>query len=178
MVEIKEKTDMGLKLQSISINLPFGLGGINVIVTEAQKNVAWALYVELATRIAGVKLESGTGSAREALKSIHSLFETTRSVLRSEGPKAAEGPDSVGPIAIQILNKGLRPFLVKWHTELGNFEGEQARQQRKEFAGDVTVIVDESQWSDLDDFYDELEQNRQAMLMYIEELGRIAGVTD
>ncbi|GJL76791.1 MAG TPA: hypothetical protein DEF07_07340 [Nitrosomonas sp.] len=167
---------MGLKVQSFNVSLPFGLGGANIVVTEAQQKVAWALYVELATRVASVKLEPGTGSAREALNSIHSLFETTRSVLRDEGHGAAHGPKSVGPIAIDILNQGLRPFLVKWHSKLSSFENQQAEEQRKQYGGCTTVIVDESRWPERNAFYQDLEENRQGMLQYIQVLAHIAGV--
>ena len=168
---------MTLKLQSLNINLPFGLGGANIVVTEAQKNVAWALYVELATRVAGVELRPGMGSAREALSSHYSLFDTTRSVLREQGPGAANGPESVGPIAIEILNQGLRPFLVNWHTILSGFEAQQTEEQRSRFGGEVTVVIDESRWPERDAFYRELEENRQGMLQYIQALARIAGIS-
>lgn len=167
---------MPLKLESLNINLPFGLGGANIVVTEAQKNVAWALYVELATRVTGVELKPGMGSAREALNSLYSLFETTRSVLRDQGPGAAEGAESVGPVAIDILNQGLRPFLVKWHTSLSSFELQQAEEQRSRFGGELAPVVDESAWPERDDFYRELEDNRQGMLQYIQALARVAGV--
>ncbi|WP_170841760.1 hypothetical protein [Nitrosomonas aestuarii] len=50
-----------------------------------------------------MKLKPGIGSAREALNSTHSFFETTRSVLREDGPCAAYGPELVGPVAILIF---------------------------------------------------------------------------
>jgi len=167
---------MGFKIQPLNVNLPFGLGGANIVVTEAQQKVAWALYVELATRVAGVKLESGMGSACEALNSMHSLFETTRSVLRAEGPAAANGPESVGPIAINILNTELRPFLVKWYAALSSFENQQTEVQREQYGGKITIVIDESRWPERDAFYQALEENRQSMLEYIEILARIAGV--
>lgn len=86
---------MTLKLQSLNINLPFCLGGADIIVTEAQKKVAWALYIELAARVTGVELRPDIGSAREALNSIYSLFDTTRSIRREQGPGAANEPESV-----------------------------------------------------------------------------------
>jgi hypothetical protein len=168
---------MGAKLRSLSINLPFGLGGANIEINENQEKAAWALYVELATRIAGEELKPGMGSAREALNSLYTLFETTRSVLREAGPGAANGPESVGPIAIDILNLGLRPFMVKWHTSLSGFEAQQAEEQRSRFGGEVTVIVDESRWPERDAFYRELEKTRQGMLEYIQALAGIAGIT-
>jgi hypothetical protein len=168
---------MGLKLESLSFNLPFGLGGANIVVTEAQRNVAWALYVELATRISSVPLAPGQGSIREALNSLHSLFDTTRSVLREQGPGAAQGAESVGPLAIEILNRGLRPFLVDWHTRLSGFEDAQAQEQREKYGGNTQVIVDESQWPDHDAFYAALEDLRQQMVAYIAILARIAEVS-
>ncbi len=167
---------MVFKIQSLSFNLPFGLGGANIVVTEAQQKVAWALYVELATRVAGVKLAPGMGSAREALDSLHSLFETTRSVLRAEGPDAANGAESVGPIAIEILNHGLRPFLLKWHSALSSFENQQTAIQREQFGGEAIIIIDESRWPERDAFYHALEDNRQSMLQYIRILAQIAGI--
>ena len=80
----------------------------------------WALYVELATRVAAHPLEPGAGSVREALDSLHSLFGTTREVLREAGADVAQGRPALGPLAIDMLNKGLRPFVVRWHTELGD----------------------------------------------------------
>ena len=46
-----------LKLESISLNLPFGLGGVTIVTTEAQRRAAWSLYVELATRVASQELK-------------------------------------------------------------------------------------------------------------------------
>jgi len=163
-------------LKSISINLPFGIGGMTIEVSEEQRKAAWALYVELATRVAGVKLEPGMGSAREALTSLHSLFETSRSVLREAGAGAADGPESVGPVAIDVLNKGLRPFLVKWHTRLGDFEAAETSAQREKFGGRALIVIDESRWPDRDQFYEALEENRRKMQVYIDALAQIAGV--
>jgi hypothetical protein len=167
---------MALELKSLSLNLPFGIGGVTIEVDEAQQHAAWALYIELATRIAGVALEPGIGSAREALKSLHSLFDTTRSVLRDAGAGVAKGPESVGPLAIEILNKGLRPFLVEWHTKLSAFEDEQKVAQRERFGGKLDFVIDESQWPEREAFYAALEQNRREILIYIDALASIAGI--
>ena len=167
---------MPAKLKSLNINLPFGLGGATIEINESQQHAAWALYIELATRVAGEELKPGMGSAREALNSLYTLFATTRSVLREAGPGAAKGADSIGPLAIRILNQGLRPFMVRWHSSLTAFEAEQAVAQREQFGGDVQVLVDESRWPDSAAFYADLDRNRQEMLGYVELLAGIAGI--
>ena len=167
---------MALKVKTLSFSLPFGIGNVSIEADEAQQEAAWALYVELATRIAVVSLAPGDGSAREALNSLYSLFDTTREVLRGAGPGIAKGPHSVGPLAIEILNKGLRPFLVEWHGRLSAFEREQTEQQRERYGGGATIVIDESHWAGREAFYEALERNRQAMQVYIDALGTIAGI--
>jgi hypothetical protein len=166
---------MGLKITSFSLNLPFGIGGVSVVRTEAQVRAAWSLYVEFATRIATQPLEPDQGSPREALTSLHQLFEATRTVLKEQGPGVAEGPESVGPLAIRILNHGVRPFLVRWHTKLGAFEkSERAHQQSP--GRDVQPATDEGKWPESDAFYADLDDFRLSMLAYVEALGELAGV--
>ena len=148
---------MALKLRSISLNLPFGLGGVDVEVSEAEVRAAWELYVEFSTRVAAHPLSPGAGSVREALDSLYSLFTTTREVLRAAGPEVGEGPDALGPLAIRVLNEGLRPFLVEWHTKVEVAGGTLEPDQRAEFDR-------------------QLEQTRIELVKYVDALARVAGV--
>lgn len=145
------------------MNLPFGLGGVEVEVSEAEVRAAWQLYVEFATRIAAHPLAPGAGSVQEALASLHSLFDTTRQVLRDAGPEVGEGPDSLGPVAIRILNDGLRPFLERWHTEVRLAGAEGAG---PELGPDRRAAFD-----------DDLGRLRVGLGAYVEALAKIAGVT-
>ena len=156
---------MGLKLRSVSINLPFGLGGVQVEVSEAEARAAWSLYVELATRVAVRPIEEGSGFARESLSSLYSLFGTTREVLRQAGPEIADGPDALGPLAIRVLNDGLRPFTARWHTRLRNFE-----------AAAGSGHVDESEWPLRAEFDAELRDVQQELTKYVAVLAKLAGV--
>lgn len=164
---------MGLKITSFSLNLPFGIGGVKVTRTEAQQRAAWALYVEYETRITTQALLPGEGSAREALTSLHRMFDITRTVLKEEGPDAAEGPESIGPLAIRILNLGVRPFLVKWHTRLGAFEA----LARDSDAGQ-NPAAGEAGWPDIDEFHADLKKFQGEMCEYVDALATLAGLKD
>ncbi len=61
---------MALKVKSRSFSLPFGIGEVSIEADATRQKAAWALHVELATRIAAVPLAPGTGTAREALNEI------------------------------------------------------------------------------------------------------------
>ena len=134
--------------------------------------------MEYGTRIATQPLVPDMGSVREALSSLHALFGLTREILKSYGPGIGKGPNSLGAIAIRLLNEGLRPFLVTWHTKLSSFEDEQVLQQQKELGAQHRYVTAEDQWEEYEAFYQELEKTRLELLGYVEILARIAGVIE
>ena len=87
-------------LQEVSISLPFGRTNAKWQADPTEQNAAWSLYVELVTRITVQSLGTEQGSLRETLNSLYMLFETTRKVLKSAGPKVGASKHSVGGIAI------------------------------------------------------------------------------
>jgi hypothetical protein len=92
-----------------------------------QQAAAWEIYVELVTRIAVVELGTEQGLLREALGSLHSLFDTIRAILRRHGPSVARATafeaSEVSVLALAILNDVLRPLLADWHPLLLEHEG-------------------------------------------------------
>ena len=110
------------KLRKVEVSLPFGIGRAEWEADEAEQRAAWSLYVELVTRISVEELPEDQGLLREALTSLSSLFTTTRQILREAGPGVGASRQSVGGIAIHVLNAGLRPFLTRWHPQLQAWE--------------------------------------------------------
>ena len=109
-------------LRKVAVSLPFGIGSAEWETDSTERNAAWSLYVELVTRIAVQSLEVDQGTLREAMTSLYSLFGSTREILKASGPGVGASHDSVGGIAIAVLNNGLRPFLSKWHPLLQAWE--------------------------------------------------------
>lgn len=158
---------MGVRATKLSLNLPFGLGGIVIEPNEAEQRAAWTLYVELMTRVAVQSLDPETGLLREALKSLYSLFDLTRRILLEAGPEVAHGPESLGPVAIEVLNKGLRPFTAKWHPRLLDYETQRPT--------DKSQVEHERQWQYYDEMRQELAEVQEKMRGYAEALAKIAG---
>jgi hypothetical protein len=157
-----------VKATKLSIGLPFNLGQLELEVDEVQQRAAWELYVELTTRIAVQPVDHDEGFMRDALSSIYSIFSATREILRRAGPSVAQGPNSLGPIAIDVLNQGLRPFLRKWHPLLLNYE-----QKRP---SEVSMRDYERDWEKRTEFWHELAKVQEQMMIYADALGEIAGV--
>ena len=107
------------------MSLPFGIGSAEWQADPTERNAAWSLYIELVTRIAVQELEIDQGTVREAMNSLYSLFGSTREILKAAGPDVGASHDSVGGIAISVLNNGLRPFLSKWHPFLQTWEAKR-----------------------------------------------------
>jgi hypothetical protein len=156
-----------LKVKRVSANIPFGIGQLELETVETSRRAAWALYVELSTRIATQQLEDEHGLLREALNSLYSLFGITRQILKEAGPDVGASPETVGGIATAVLNQGLRPFLAEWHPKLQSWEAKRPE--------GMSTKEHEKNWSEeavmrraLKDLVKNLEQ-------YTNSLAKIAG---
>ncbi len=156
------------RLTKVSINLPFGIGGAEWEADPAERRAAWSLYVELVTRVAVEPLGDEEGVLREALTSLHSLFSTTREVLKEAGPDVGASRQSVGGIAIAVLNRGLRPFLAKWHPRLQAWEVQRDSH--------VSPRAHEREWPDEPALRTALDELRKDLSKYADSLESIAGV--
>jgi hypothetical protein len=156
------------RLKRVSINLPFGIGGAEWEADPAERRAAWSLYVELVTRISVQPLGEQEGVLREALSSLHALFAVTRQVLREAGPDVGITTRSVGGNAIAVLNRGLRPFLAKWHPSLQAWEAQRGPR--------TSVQEHERKWPEEPTLRADLENLRKDLTVYAEALATIAGV--
>ena len=161
-----------MPIKKISVNFPFKIGTIEWTPNRVEKNTAWFLYVELSTRITGVVREEGPdkdfGSARRAMSSLYEILNATRTVLREAGPDIAHGPKSLGPIAIKIVNEGIRPILDRYHSKLEAHE-------RKCPSG-FDPQVHERSWDKYEDFWNTMVRLSNHMRKYLKALEEVARV--
>ena len=155
-------------LKKVTVSLPFGLGSAEWETDPAERRAAWSLYVELVTRVSVQPLGLDEGLMREALSSLHSLFETTRKILSEAGPDVGAAKNSVGGIAIEVLNRGLRPFLAMWHPLLLAWESQRPPEE--------SPRDHERTWPEEPKLRGELESLREELLEYSRALAVVAGV--
>ncbi|MFF9210936.1 MULTISPECIES: hypothetical protein [unclassified Streptomyces] len=141
---------------------------------DAERRAAWDLYVELITRVTIVPMRRDEGLLREALTSIHSVFASTREILKRYGPEVAEpkksGQYNFAFLAIALLNYELRPILSKWHPELEHWETVQDP--------GVSRREHEAAWSRSGELREELSHMRRTVMAYANTLGAACGVPD
>ena len=117
---------------------------INAVVFRADisfqthdQDAAWELYIEMLTRVVTQHLPSKFGDEKAALESVHTLFPTTREILRRHGRKATK----FSKVAIPILNQVVRPFTTKWHAESLLAEAFCNEDKRQEFRKDLNNLL-------------------------------------
>ena len=151
---------------TIQVNLPFlsvqGAWSPN----DAERAAAWALYVELMTRVSTQARPSG--HVGPVFDSLYSIFPCTRDLLRQAGPGVAHGPLSLGPIAMDLLNLALRPFLDRFHHDFQLFMAHAPP--------GVPDIVHEDVWPRRHEFYNELAQLQAHLRAYGDLLAAAAGI--
>ncbi|MFJ2110418.1 MULTISPECIES: TIR domain-containing protein [unclassified Streptomyces] len=84
--------------------------------SQAERNAAFDLQVELVTRVGVQPLGPDQGSLRETLTSLHFMFSAAREILHRVGADSAE--TALPRIVSALVNDQLRPFLATWHSAL------------------------------------------------------------
>jgi len=136
---------------------------------NVERRAAWKLYVELNTRITTQPLKPNEGLLREALSSLHSVFAITREILKEAGPGVAQGRESIGFYAMEILNQVLRPVLATWHPALAHWE-----EQRD---ATVSPVEHEKAWDREKELRKALDVTRKTLIGYCDALAILAGVS-
>ncbi|MGD0779637.1 MAG: hypothetical protein ABR954_02485 [Dehalococcoidales bacterium] len=155
-----------MQLQSVTLNVPY-VGSATFIPEETEIRAAWSLYIEISTRVPIQPIDPRYGSIREALSSIYALFGETRRILSQSGPTIAHGENSLAPLVIGFLNRGLRPFLTKWHHELQIYEAKyDVKKSRVEY---------EKEWPKLYEFKQAIKTLQGNLEQYRLELMKLSG---
>lgn len=166
------RTVMKLKEIGVDLDLKFLKLSGKWSPDEEERKAAWEMYVELITRISVAELRPDEGLLREALSSLHSLFDTTRKILKDHGPDVArpskDGDLSFGFIAVAVLNLHLRPILSKWHPML--LDHENCR------VADVSAFAHEKAWEHSKTLRKVLNDLRPTMIDYANLLAAAANV--
>ena len=163
--EIKALASTELTIDGVEANIA---GQKLSFKANVERKAAWKLYVELYTRMATQELKKDEGFLREALTSLHDIFNITREILKEAGPAVADGEQSLGFYAMSILNIELRPFLAKWHPLLSDWEIKKPM--------DCSIIEHEQKWNKNTEIRRELNKLRSSLIQYCNALAKLAGI--
>ncbi len=113
-------------------------GGKAWLPRKADRHAAGKLHTQLISRIATQPLHYRDGDEAAALKSVHDLFEKTRTI-----GDAQFGATCFETLAWHILNSCVRPFTAKWHRRSlnGAFDALDATDEFRAELSDIRAIL-------------------------------------
>ncbi|MEU3187744.1 hypothetical protein ABZ707_26620 [Streptomyces sp. NPDC006923] len=152
------------RLTEVRISIP-QFSELTFVVNDDAQRVSWQLFVESVTRVSIQRLEDDEGLIREALTSLYGLFTTTRDILRAARPSAPGDGLTVEYLAVNLLNRELRPILSKWHPRLREFENAHPE-------------LPESAWPYAAECRSELRRAQAHTREYVIGFARLAGVRE
>jgi hypothetical protein len=138
--------------------------GVTFVVTPDARQIAKEIAVELGTRVATEPLEPDSGLVKEALDSLYTLFDLTRTATKHAPSRKFGGDPTVGELGFAML-RDLRPFTSLWHGKLQRWQRENP--DRTEW-----------EWPDNKAFRADLVVLQARMRKYLYAFGELAGMFD
>ena len=111
------------------VELGIGAGKITLKPNEADRQVAYQIWVELSTRKIGLPIDLQNDVVAEVYDSWHQFFTVTRELIKSV-PVSRAADDSTRKIinlSIEVLNEGLRPHLTLWQARFRTWYEQQLK---------------------------------------------------
>ncbi len=107
-----------------------GIGNSTVKFKPNYKDtqIAYSLWIELSTRKIGLPIDLENDVIAEVLNSWYTFFKITRDLLKQvpvSRLQDSKGTKTIVNIAIEVLNKGMRPFLTKWQAKFRKWYDEE-----------------------------------------------------
>lgn len=125
-----------VKKDIVPVELSFEMGGLStkyeIVRNYANIEIAYKIYIELITRKAAIEIDEENDVITEIYNSWYNLFKITRDELKNlTGDLLYENQKSSDLIklAIDILNKGLRPHLTKYQAKFRKWFDEKLKEE-------------------------------------------------
>lgn len=121
-MDLVESVKSSIKYNDVNISLPSSIK-LEFRAGEDDRKLAWEIFVQIRTRIAGSEFKVGEDSFIDTNKSLHDLFNCIREKIEKLPLKTIRKDNDGNTVEfyLSILNDGIRPFLTKWHVPVTHF---------------------------------------------------------
>lgn len=134
-----------------------------------DRQVAYAIWVELSTRKIGLPIDLSHDVIVEVYDSWYNFFSVTRDLVKSVPVSQVkkQSTQAIIKLSIEVLNEGLRPHLTKWQARFRRwYERELKRYDNLE--GDAVLDPQQIQatFPQFDELKTDLERVNTALIKY------------
>lgn len=153
-----------------------GIGGQQVKIKPNYQDmqIAYKLWVELSTRKIGLKIDLDNDVIDEIYNSWYEFFRLTRELIKSipvSKIRKDESTKKLVSIAIEVLNKGIRPHLTKWQARFRKWHNMETQ---KEENNNLSPQDIQKKYPEYEELTKEMREVNQKLLKYRTILRQLA----
>lgn len=151
--------------------IDFGLEGIcfHICKERAVRQIAYKIWVEINTRVIGVKIDLEKDIIRSIHESYYSFFTSTRLLIEDIPAKNVKDTKELILLAICFLNDVMRPYLTKWGLKFNKWYDEE-----KEKSNTLSPQEIQKRFKEYDEMTADLLKLNHNVVSYSDALKKIA----
>jgi hypothetical protein len=136
---------------------------------NADRQIAYALWVELSTRKLGLDIDFEHDLIAEIYDSWYNFFAVTRELVKAVPVTQfkRDSTQAIVKLSIEVLNEGLRPHLTQWHARFRRWYDRELKKYGEAKNGDA---LDPQQiqrsFPQYDDLKTDMERVNRALKRY------------
>lgn len=141
-----------------------------------DKQVAYAIWVELSTRKIGLPIDFDNDVVSEIYDSWHGFFTVTRDLVKGIPAQKVrrDSTQKIIRLSIEVLNEGLRPHLTRWQARFRHWYD---RELKKYDAGAGEEVLDpqhiQEKFPKFDELKADMERVNQSLIKYRQQMYRL-----
>lgn len=141
-----------------------------------DKQVAYAIWVELSTRKIGLPIDFEHDVIAEIYDSWHGFFTVTRDLVKGIPAQKVrrDSTQKIIRLSIEVLNEGLRPHLTRWQARFRHW---YERELRKYDASNGEEVLDpqliQERFPKFDELKTDMERVNQSLIKYRQQMYRL-----
>ena len=150
-----------------------GAGKLRLKPNMTDRQVAYAIWVELSTRKIGLPIDFEHDVIAEVYNSWYEFFAVTRELVKSipVNKVRRDSTQKIIKISIEVLNEGLRPHLTMWQARFRRWYENQVNKA----SGDLVVDPQEiqRQFPRYEELKTDMERVNQRLISYRNHMRRL-----
>ena len=151
-----------------------GVGKLRLRPNLTDRQVAYAIWVELSTRKIGLPIDFDHDVIAEIYDSWYDFFAITRELLKSVPVSKVRctSTQEIIDLSIEVLNRGLRPHLTLWQARFRSWYEKELRNTGDDSETDPQEI--QKGFPKYIDLSTDLERINKILIKYRDQMRRLA----
>lgn len=166
----------GLTLKNFEIDqaeIGVGSSKFRFKPNSTDKQIAYAIWVELSTRKIGLPIDFENDVIAEVYDSWFNFFSVTRELVKSVPVNQVkrDSTQAIIKLSIQVLNEGLRPHLTHWQARFRRwYERELTKREEGESSSDLDPQEIQAKFPRYKELVEDMQRVNGALIRYRQKM--------